>query len=239
MFTTQFSSLPFLDNWRTKIVYFFLTPLVDMMLLVLIDMQYVGSFNWGIAIASIAIDAANLAMQTMSQLMIGDSDLRVDFELIAKRPYSIRYWLSKCLVSLIIGATLAFINLFLAFILGAPFEIIGRALVLLPLLCLYGIILGFSAWAISWQMNDPYFLQNIFSALMQIVSGILVVITAYPHWLRVIAMLFPFAGPVTYIKSGTSDLLSGAIVSIIWFIVGVIAYLMQIKPVLLKGKHRY
>lgn len=239
MIATQFSSLPFLSNWRTKLTYFFITPLVNMILLVLIDMQYAGGFNWEVAITSITIDAANLSMQTMNLLIVNDSDLRIDFELIAKNPFSLRYWLSKALVSLFIGALLALVNFCLIFVLGAPLEVIGRALLLLPLLCLYGIILGFSAWAISWQMNDPYFLQNIFSALVPIVSGILVVISTYPAWLKVIALLFPFAGPVTFIKTGTADLLSGVIVSIIWLLIGIVTYRLQLKPVLLKGKHRY
>lgn len=239
MIATQFSSLSFLSNWRTKLTYFFITPLINMMLLVLIDMQYAGSFDWGVAITSITIDAASLSMQTINLLIVNDSDLRIDFELIAKNPFSLRYWLSKALVSLFIGALLALINFCLIFVLGAPLEVIGRALLVLPLVGIYGIILGFCSWAVSWQMNDPYFLQNIFGGLIQILSGVLVVISAYPAWLKTIAMLFPFAGPVAYIKTGSANLLVGIFLSLVWLIIGLIAYLIQIKPVLRKGKHRF
>lgn len=239
MIATQFSALNYLQNWRTRIVYFFITPLIDLLLLVLIDMQYAGNFNWSIAVASIAVDAAGLSMQTMDQLIIDDSVLRIDYELIAKRPFSFRYWMSKGLVSFIIGAILALINLLIIFCFGAPVEIIARALALLPLLCLYGIVFGFTSWAISWQMNDPYFLQNIISGSLQLISGILVVISAYPDWLKVIAMLFPFSGPVAFIKNGSTDLLTGIFITAIWLLIGIFAYIMQIKPVLQKGKHRY
>ena len=239
MFATQLSSLSFLNNWRTKLTYFFITPMINLALLVLINMQYSNQFNWDVAISSITIDAAVLTLETFCSAVINDADLKIDFELIAKRPFSIMYWLTKCIVAIIIGCTLALINLFLLYLVGAPLDIIGRALLMLPLLCLYGCALGFVSWAISWQMNDPYFLENIFSSLAQLVSGVLVVISAYPEWLKAIALLFPFAEPVTYIKTGSANLTYSVFITFIWLIVGILAYIFQIKPVLAKGKHHY
>lgn len=239
MFATQFSSLSFLNNWRTKLTYFFITPIINLVLLVLINMQYSNQFNWDVAISSIAMDAAVLALETFCSAVITDANLKIDFELIAKKPFSFRYWLTKCIVAIIIGCTLALINLFLLYLVGAPLDIIGRALLMLPLLCLYGCALGFVSWAISWQMNDPYFLENVFSSLAQLISGVLVVISAYPEWLKAIALLFPFAEPVTYIKTGHANLIYSIFITFIWLIIGIFAYIIQIKPVLAKGKHHY
>ena len=213
--------------------------MINLALLVLINMQYSNQFNWDVAISSIAMDAAVLALETFCSAVITDANLKIDFELIAKKPFSFRYWLTKCIVAIIIGCTLALINLFLLYLVGAPLDIIGRALLMLPLLCLYGCALGFVSWAISWQMNDPYFLENIFSSLAQLISGVLVVISAYPDWLKAIALLFPFAEPVTYIKTGHANLIYSIFITLIWLIIGIFAYIIQIKPVLAKGKHHY
>lgn len=213
--------------------------MINLVLLVLINMQYSNQFNWDVAISSIAMDAAVLALETFCSAVITDANLKIDFELIAKKPFSFRYWLTKCIVAIIIGCTLALINLFLLYLVGAPLDIIGRALLMLPLLCLYGCALGFVSWAISWQMNDPYFLENIFSSLAQLISGVLVVISAYPDWLKAIALLFPFAEPVTYIKTGHANLIYSIFITFIWLIIGIFAYIIQIKPVLAKGKHHY
>ena len=213
--------------------------MINLVLLVLINMQYSNQFNWDVAISSIAMDAAVLALETFCSAVITDANLKIDFELIAKKPFSFRYWLTKCIVAIIIGCTLALINLFLLYLVGAPLDIIGRALLMLPLLCLYGCALGFVSWAISWQMNDPYFLENIFSSLAQLISGVLVVISAYPDWLKAIALLFPFAEPVTYIKTGHANLIYSIFITLIWLIIGIFAYIIQIKPVLAKGKHHY
>ena len=213
--------------------------MINLVLLVLINMQYSNQFNWDVAISSIAMDAAVLALETFCSAVITDANLKIDFELIAEKPFSFRYWLTKCFVAIIIGCTLALINLFLLYLVGAPLDIIGRALLMLPLLCLYGCALGFVSWAISWQMNDPYFLENIFSSLAQLISGVLVVISAYPDWLKAIALLFPFAEPVTYIKTGHANLIYSIFITFIWLIIGIFAYIIQIKPVLAKGKHHY
>ena len=213
--------------------------MINLVLLVLINMQYSNQFNWDVAISSIAMDAAVLALETFCSAVITDANLKIDFELIAKKPFSFRYWLTKCIVAIIIGCTLALINLFLLYLVGAPLDIIGRALLMLPLLCLYGCALGFVSWAISWQMNDPYFLENIFSSLAQLISGVLVVISAYPDWLKAIALLFPFAEPVTYIKTGHANLIYSIFITFIWLIICIFAYIIQIKPVLAKGKHHY
>ena len=213
--------------------------MINLVLLVLINMQYSNQFNWDVAISSIAMDAAVLALETFCSAVITDANLKIDFELIAKKPFSFRYWLTKCIVAIIIGCTLALINLFLLYLVGAPLDIIGRALLMLPLLCLYGCALGFVSWAISWQMNDPYFLENVFSSLAQLISGVLVVISAYPEWLKAIALLFPFAEPVTYIKTGHANLIYSIFITFIWLIIGIFAYIIQIKPVLAKGKHHY
>ena len=213
--------------------------MINLALLVLINMQYSNRFNWDVAISTIAMDAAVLALETFCSAVITDANLKIDFELIAKRPFSIRYWLTKCIVAIIIGCTLALINLFLLYLVGAPLVIIKRALLMLPLLCIYGCALGFVSWAISWQMNDPYFLENIFSSLAQLISGVLVVISAYPDWLKATALLFPFSEPVTYIKTGGAKLAYSVFITLIWLIIGIFAYIIQIKPVLAKGKHHY
>lgn len=111
---TQFSSLSFLSNWRTRFVYFLLLPIINILLLVLIDLQYSNSFNWYVAAASVVIDSAALSLQAMSQLLITDANLKIDIEVISKRPYSFYYWKTKALTSLIAGIVLGVINLVFA-----------------------------------------------------------------------------------------------------------------------------
>ncbi|MBA1394851.1 hypothetical protein EQ500_13415 [Lactobacillus sp. XV13L] len=75
--------------------------------------------------------------------------------------------------------------------------------------------------------------------MMSLAAGVLVVITAYPSWLEKIALLFPFYGPINLIKFGHADLTSGVFVTAVWLIVGIAAYVLQIKHVLQTRQHKY
>ncbi|MFM9785611.1 hypothetical protein, partial [Streptomyces scabiei] len=80
------------------------------------------------AAASVVIDSASLAVQSMSQLLITDANLGIDIELIAKRPYSFYYWKTKVLTSLIAGLLLGIINLLLLLAIGLPLDLFLRCL---------------------------------------------------------------------------------------------------------------
>lgn len=236
---TQFSSLSFLANWKTKFVYFLILPIINILLLVLIDLQYNNQFNWYVASASVIIDSGALSIQAMSQLMITDANLGIDLELLAKNPYSFYYWRIKVFTSLISGIILGIVNLVLLFMVGLPFNLFLKCVVMLPLICLYGTIFGFTGWSISWQMKNPYYFSNLFASIITIVAGVLVVVSDYPKWLMLVSYAFPFYEIVDYIKTNDSNILPSILVAFIWLVIGICFYIFQIKPVLNKRIHQY
>lgn len=236
---TQFSSLSFLSNWRTRFVYFLLLPIINILLLVLIDLQYSNSFNWYVAAASVVIDSAALSLQAMSQLLITDANLKIDIEVISKRPYSFYYWKTKVLTSLIAGIVLGVINLVLLWPLGLSLTILLKSLTILPLACIFGTILGFTGWSLSWQMSNPYFFANLFISIITIVSGVLVLVSQYPKWLMIISYGFPFYEVVNFIKLNHTSLWMSCLNVLVWLLMGIVSYIVQIKPVLNNKIHQY
>lgn len=236
---TQFSSLSFLANWKTRFVYFLLLPIINILLLVLIDLQYSNSFNWYVAAASVVIDAAALSIQAISQLLITDANLKIDMELLAKNPYNFYYWKTKTLTSLISGMALGLINLILLCLIGLSTDIFLRSLIMLPLACLFGTILGFTGWSFSWQMKNPYFFSNLFISIITIVSGVLVLISQYPRWLMILSYGFPFFEVVNFIKIKDGNFYLSCLIALAWIILGIISYIVQIKSVLNKKIHQY
>lgn len=236
---TQFTSLSFLANWKTRFVYFLLLPIINLLLLVLIDLQYTNRFNWYVAAASVVINSASLAVQSMSQLLITDANLGIDIELIAKRPYSFYYWKTKVLTSLIAGLLLGIINLLLLLAIGLPLDLFLRCLLMLPLACIYGCVLGFTGWGMSWQMKNPYYFSNWLISIITIVSGVLVLISDYPEWLKAISYIFPFYELVNFIRLRSSTLELSFVIALGWLIIGIVCYVVQIKAVLDKKIHQY
>lgn len=236
---TQFSSLSFLSNWRTRFVYFLLLPIINILFLVLIDLQYSNRFNWYVAAASVVIDSAVLSLQAISQLLITDANLKIDIEVISKHPYSFYYWKTKIFTSLIAGIVLGMINLTLLWPFGLPLTILLKSLVILPLACIFGTILGFTGWCLSWQMSNPYFFANLFISITTIVSGVLVLVSQYPKWLMIISYGFPFYEVVNFIKLNHTSLWLSCLNAFVWLWIGIISYTVQIKPVLNKKIHQY
>lgn len=229
---TQFLSLSYTANWQTKFLYFFLLPLINLLLLILIDVQYTGKFNWYVPVASVAVDAATLSLTTMSELLVKDVNLGITVEMLSKNPYSFYYWSTKSIVSIILGLLLGIINLVLLFVFGVPHDLLIKCLLVLPLFCIFGTIIGFTSWCISWQMSNPYFCSNLFSSVLTLVSGVLVLVSKYPLWLKIISNAFPFYSLISFIRTGLMDIVFGTLVAVIWLIVGIVAYILQIKYVL-------
>lgn len=185
------------------------------------------------------IDSAALSLQAMSQLLITDANLKIDIEVISKRPYSFYYWETKVLTSLIAGIILGVINLVLLWPLGLSLTILLKSLVILPLACIFGTILGFTSWSLSWQMSNPYFFANLFISIITIVSGVLVLVSQYPKWLMIISYGFPFYEVVNFIKLNHTSLWMSCLNALVWLLIGIVSYIVQIKPVLNNKIHQY
>lgn len=185
------------------------------------------------------IDSAALSLQAMSQLLITDANLKIDIEVISKRPYSFYYWKTKALTSLIAGIVLGVINLVLLWPLGLSLTILLKSLTILPLACIFGTILGFTGWSLSWQMSNPYFFANLFISIITIVSGVLVLVSKYPKWLMIISYGFPFYEVVNFIKLNHTSLWMSCLNALGWLMIGIVSYIVQIKPVLNNKIHQY
>ncbi|MGV0169024.1 antibiotic transporter permease [Furfurilactobacillus sp. WILCCON 0119] len=236
---TQFSTLAYFANWRTRLIYFILLPVTNLALLLLINDQYGTGFQWQIVIATVCIDATTLTLQAMAQLLVTDARLGIDVELITKAPANAYYWATKVATALLAGAALAAVNLVGALILGAPVGVVMSGIMVLPGLLGAGVVVGFTGWSLSWQMKNPYFFPNFFASVTILVAGCLVLVTKYPEWLRLFATLFPFSEPVTRIETGTGSLWISLMITGGWLLVGIVGYVIQLPQVRLARGHQY
>lgn len=220
-------SLRFMTNWRTKIVHFLFMPLINAMLLVLIDMQFETSFSWNIACASILMSGALTSIDCMVSSFTTDRNLGIDREMLAKKRFSIYYWGTKICVSAAMTAILICINMILLVIIGGTAVPWFQTLTLMPQVIAGAVIIGFVSGISAWTVDDPYFFSNLFSSFANIVSGVLVIITAYPTWLRYIGFIFPFSHSLRILHDVDSPYWTGWAVSGIWAIAGCVLYVIQ------------
>ncbi len=209
-----------------------LIPFINLALLVLIDSQYTHTFNWSVAVAAIVIASGELAMESMTGLFVMDRDLGIDRELLVQRPFSVAYWGAKIAAVVLTSLLSVSVNLLVLLLFNPPVQLLLRAVVMVPVLIFSGLILGFFCGVAAWKNNNPYFYLNLIGSLTTIVSGALVVITKYPAWLRLFSRLFPFSQTIGFVVTGNSPWYLDLEVDLLWGMVGVTIYLLQLRTLL-------
>lgn len=188
----QFSSLTYLRDIKTFITYFFITPIIQMLLFVLINQQYSNNIDYSIAISSIFISANTSAINTINQLLVTDTMLGIHTEMIVHKPYSKKYWFDKIMTVYFCSFFLFLINISILALFNVSNAQFISALILLPFSILYSFFIGIIAFYLAIHMRNIYFFNNIFTNILPIISGLAVPIATYPIFFKSFSMLFPY-----------------------------------------------
>lgn len=218
-----FSSMSVLENWYTRLLHFLILPLIDVLLLALIYAQYADDFSYQVAVASVLVSGAVMAMTTFSGLLVDNRFRGVDRYVISLggSPY---YWWSQLLASALMAGLLTGVNLLLLAMFGAGMALVWRAFLLLPLLVLSGLVMGFVAFVSDWRRDNPYWTSNFLASTALVLSGSLIPITHYPPVFKQVASFFPVSGWLLSFYGDNSRLGHDALVLLIWLGAGFLIY---------------
>ena len=133
----QLLSLVYFRNIKPFMIYFFVSPIIQMILFVLINQQYSNNINYSVALGSIFISANGSAINTINQLLVTDTVLDIHKEMIVHKPFSKKYWLDKVGAVYFSSFLLFLINTIILVILGLDFTQLFTAIILLPFSILY------------------------------------------------------------------------------------------------------
>ncbi|GEO63475.1 hypothetical protein LNA01_06580 [Companilactobacillus nantensis] len=236
---TQFTSLTYLQNWKTILVHFIIIPFVNLLLLVAINSQYQGGFSWGVAVGTIVLNGGLLSMGSMAALFTMDRTLKIDREMATQRPYSFKYWFDKIITAIICGVISIFINDFILMILGAPNALVLRSMIMAIPFAVVGTIFGFVGSIAAWTMINPYFYLNILEPMMIIISGTLVNVEKYPSWLRILSNCFPFAQLIRYVETSKGMVGRDILLALVWLLVGIGIYVYKVSTISEKYREMY
>ncbi|MGQ2376242.1 ABC transporter permease [Companilactobacillus zhachilii] len=236
---TQFTSLAYLQNWKTKLVHFIIIPFVNLLLLVAVNSQYQGGFSWSIAVGTIVLNGGLLSMGSMAALFTMDRTLKIDREMATQRPYSFKYWFDKAMTAIICGVISVLINDIILMILGAPSMLVYRSVLIVIPFAVVGTIFGFVGSIAAWTMINPYFYLNILEPMMIIISGALVNVEKYPDWLRILSSCFPFSQIIEYVESGKGMVARDLLLALLWLIIGIGIYMHKISIISEKYQEMY
>ncbi|MBS0958773.1 ABC transporter permease [Leuconostoc pseudomesenteroides] len=224
-------SLPYFRNWRTFVVSFVITPVLEILMIGLLRAQFSSIAAIKSVVAISLMTAVGTLLGSLSALFVNDQVRGVALEMAVVSPYSIKYWTSKFTAALIVALGQVIITLFLVTIVTRDTSWISRAALVLPLLLIYGEIIAFVAIIISWQHDDPYLAANILGTVIILLSGVIVPVSLYPKWLAFLTQCLPFSQTMQWFLTGSGNLFLDSIVAGIWLLLGIIMYHYQIKRV--------
>ena len=226
-----FFSINMMANRKTRIVHFLLMPIINMLFLMAINNVFTDTFSWNIAVSSILMSGAMMAMNGFCTSFTLDRNLGIDREMAARAPYSGYYWGCKVIISASLAFFVITINLLILVAVGGNRVPWALALQLSPQIIFSGIVLGFVSSVCAWSLKNPYLWLNFLAAFGTVLSGAVVMISAYPDWLKLFGNLFPFAHTLSVLHGAPLLLLHDFWIALGWLFVGVVAYGIQLKQV--------
>lgn len=222
----QLSSLPFTQNFKTFFTHFFLTPIIQMLFFLLISQQYSGDNNHSVLVASLLLSISTFSLSIMTQLLVMDYTLGIFKEVIARKRFSLKYWIDKIITIFVCAIIMFMINSILLLIINIEYILIMRLLMILPLAILFSALLGVLCFLLSTKMANLFFFANLFESIIPIVSGAAVPINLYPPLIKYFSLLMPYSYFTYDIFNGSNNLFTINLFIIGLLIICIISYII-------------
>jgi ABC-2 type transport system permease protein len=231
MLKIALTSLAYFRNWRTFIVSFLVEPILNILMIGLLSAQFSSENAIKSVVAMAMISGVQMLTNSLSALFVGDQMRGVAREVAVVAPYSVQYWASKIIASMIVALGQIIVILALVMMVTQDASWLGRAIAILPLMLLFGSVVAFLATIISWQRDDPYLVSNIISAVIVLLSGVIVPISQYPDWLVFLANVLPFSHSIEWLTTGQGQILPDIMIAAIWFMVALMIYRWRLNGI--------
>lgn len=208
------------NSLRLIFVDYFILPIVSLTMFLLI--VYNSNQNYTRTLLGTVITsgiASGIGVTCAS--FIYDQDIGISDDIASIRPAFSKYWLPKFIIAAI-TLTVEILTLGgIGLITLNEAKLFPKLLLSLPLAILISSTLGYVSAITGFRHENPYWLANIITGSLVLLSGVIISITQYPFWLRIFAELLPISNLLDWILNTTIynyDLLivSGKI--FIWFL---------------------
>ncbi len=228
------SAVDYLQRKKTIFLKFLILPAINIILLSFISSQYSSEFSFKAATATVMLSGFLIALETFTTLLFGDRKRGIDRLMLAQGGFNYYYWLTKIIIVSFVTIILVLVNLLFLYLLGGDLVPLRQAFSVFPLFLLYGIVLGFAAFVLAWQLDNPYFFSNLISASSLVLAGVIIPISAYPPVFAKLSYLLPLARTMAYLYGEQALWQIDFIIMLIWLVIAIVVYFYQINIVLKK-----
>lgn len=136
------------------------------------------------------------------------------------------------------GAALLLIavNLALLAVAGCPLTLIWQAILSTPQVVFSGVSVGFFCMMGAWGSADPYRLSNFFTSFGNVLSGSVVMLSAYPPLFKPFAAVFPLAHTLSALHGAPPQPVWDALCAGVWLMLGAAFYVLQSRRIASQSK---
>lgn len=209
----------------TAVTTLALLPLLDIAFDVLMGADLASDdlvrTGYAACLVSLAVTVASGVVSAVAT----DRNLGVFQEVCTLRRLDPAYWLAVSLVPLALATVTGVLSVGAVFVLSPGHDVALLARVLLlslgALAC--GVLLGVGAAGLGVSLPDPYLGATLLASALPVLIGVIVPVSAYPAWLRVVSQVTPLSGAVSTLTAGGPALvLRDLALSAVWCAAGLV-----------------
>lgn len=225
----SWASSPSFATVGTVLSTLLVLPLLDILFDVLLgaDLSAPNLVRTGYA-AALAALTTSVAGGVVGQV-VADRNRGVFQEVHMRRRVDAAYWLSLGVVPTLLATTTGAAAIGAVHLLSPVHDagMLGRVLVLAPVAVTCGLLMGVAAGGIGVDAPDPYLGLTIVSALLPLLTGVIVPLTLCPGWVRSASRLVPMSGALAALDAPSAEVpdLVGCdvLVGALWAVIGLAA----------------
>lgn len=181
-------------------MHYFVLPIISLIMFLLIAFESHQDSS-RILLGSIITSGISGCIGVVNASTVYDQNIGIYDDILAIKPKFSQYWLPKIILAAMVISAEVVILAGIGLIGLSQYMMLMRLILLLPLIILIGIIFALFATVWGIKRTNPYWLGNIISGGLVLVSGVIIPVSQYPMWLRWIAEFFPISNLLDTIVS--------------------------------------
>lgn len=219
-YKVTFSTIGDFENLRTIIVNYLILPVVSLVMFLLIIYGTEQDFR-RVLIGSLVTTAIITMIGIITGSYCYDQNVVTSEEIISIKPKFSQYWLPKIVIASVAAALELLILALIALTSMGMLAYAGKLASGFLIMIVFASLLAYICALAGDQRENPYWLTNIATASLVLVAGVIIPVSQYPTWLRVVAEVFPVSDLLDWILAGSyfNQALAVALFKLgLWFI---------------------
>lgn len=220
------SSISNLSSLQIIAINYVLLPLISLVMFLLIAFDANQDYSRTL-LGTVITSAISSGIGAINTSFVYDQNIGIFDDVVSIRPNFRKYLLPKFVIASLVSISEILLLGGVGLVALNKYNLFSKLFAAIPLVVIISSLLGFFGSVQGIKRNNPYWLTNIISGSLFLLAGVIIPISEYPQWLRIIAEILPISNLLDWFNSAKVFDLNLEIVFIkcvIWFIICLFCY---------------